>query len=182
MRCAHPDTTSAVWNGALVTRTTFDLLHGAVRVHVPQATHIAHRNPNATCAVGDSTKVSRRSLPPTLLQIPNIDRVRSLLGELFQALRYRIFVLANAMIVEIAARVADKCTCAHCGHPTCLQRPHRVFPLRGLQPFFSTRSFIASISSACRAMIRSLRRLSSSSCLSRARLLVCMPPYLSRHK
>jgi hypothetical protein len=65
---------------------------------------------------------------------------RALLGQLFQALCDRVFVFVNTVIVEIAARVADKRTGAYCRYSAFLQGPHCAFPLRGLQLFFSTRS------------------------------------------
>ncbi len=48
--------------------------------------------------------------------------------------------------------------------PVLLQSPHRFFSLRGLQPFFAISSRTASTSMVSRAITRSLRVLSASSC------------------
>jgi hypothetical protein len=93
----------------------------------------------------------------------------------------RLVVNWFALIVQIAAVITDQVTGSNCRDSTLAERPHGFLFPRGPQAFFSTSSFIASISSAIRAMMRSLRRFSSWSCLSFAKSLVSMPPYLSRH-
>ena len=104
---------------------------------------------------------------------------RSLGRQLSKARRERLIDPRFEAIVHIATRTIHQTAGLALRKAFVLQCPHRVFSLRGPQPFFETRLFMASISRACRAIIRCICAFSASSCLSRTRSLVSRPEYLS---